>query len=182
MKRSLLMPLLAAGLMVTMALSLDSCKKTDNKTELNSLPTMETPVYSEPGRDAIMVCPYCSASLPAGTIDHTHLFGPDGELPPLGATPEQLEHWVFPVDHCNTAYEPDAYGNVTVCQYSGWLHDDEPTIQYMMTNFGYTHDEANLLLLPRLHRHVLGYRIVAPGQGGGTFNVWHVGGGTDIWP
>lgn len=171
MKKSVLMPLVVAGLMVTMALSLNSCKK--DKAELDSLPTVETPAYSEPDR-AAMICPYCEAQLPAGTVDHTHLFGPDGTIPvgPVGP------NWLYPVNYCNIAYEPDAYGFITVCQYSGELYNDEPTIQYMMTQYGYTHDEANTLLLPRLHRHVLGYQIVAPGTGGGTFNHWHVGGGT----
>lgn len=177
MKRSFLLPLVVAGLMMTMALSLNSCKKTEKDSDLNSIPTAETPVYGEPTRG--FICPYCGADLPYGTVDHTHYFDPNGTLPPPGPVPDG---WIFPVDHCLEAYEPDEHGDVEVCPYSGQLHDNplaiEATKAEYLGAFGIVlnDEEANILLLPRYHRHVITYRLF--GNPHGTVNQWHVGGGT----
>ena len=159
MKRRLLMPLIVAGLMITMALSFSSCKKTENKTDIDSIPTVETPIYGD-RVDPVpyMTCPYCNRHIPAGTYEHIHYFAPEGTIP---SSPEPPMNWIYPVNHCNEGFTPDASGNIQVCPYSGELQDMFP---------------GNPMFLPRFHRHNLVYILFGPD--GGQANHWHVGGGT----
>ena len=174
MKRRLLMPLLIAGLMITTALCVSSCNKAENNADLNvSVPMVETPIFNEGDEGAFMVCPYCEAHLPPGTTNHIHLFGPGGTMP-VGPAPQ--DH-LYPVDWCNSGYQPDEHGNVQVCPYSGELQGNETMITYLMNRYGYTREQAIIMLLPRFHRHRLVYDLY--GADGGTANKWHVGGGTN---
>ena len=170
MKRRLLMAFVAAGLMISMALNFSSCKKTEDNANLGSIPTVDTPMYGD--RDAYLVCPYCGVHVGPGVLDHIHYFGPGGTVP-VGTVPQ--DH-LYPVDYCNTAFEPDDEGNIQVCPYSGDLEGDPDMIAYLMVRYGYTEAQAATMLLPRFHRHRILYDLF--GADGGTGNHWHVGGGS----
>lgn len=136
MKR-LLMSFLVAGLMITSALSLSSCKKTDTSANANNeewIPTVVTFVTSEDLhtdlRDAppYYLCPYenCDTLIPL--CDHYILF-------PDYCTEHSHIHCFGPNDHCGTPTQqtnPYYY-----CRYMGvrkhihvlnytdiWFHND----------------------------------------------------------
>ena len=76
MKRNLLLSFLVASMLLTSALSLNSCKKNDTNANIDGVPTVETIV---PLRDDFFFeCPYCHDHILSGDMGHLHHFVPNG--------------------------------------------------------------------------------------------------------
>ena len=162
MKKKGLLMALVAGLMITSAIGLGSCKKNQTESNADNVPTVVTTVFDRDGSSR--ECPYCHVMLPPGTTNHYHNFGIDV----FGNEGD------FPVDGCqNHPEHPECD-----CVYSGGLLGDEATIaRYLVAHPEWTYEDAYSMTLPRFHRHII--TIELPSN---FHNDAHVGGGVYYWP
>ena len=163
MKKKGLLMMLVAGLVITSAIGLSSCKKNQTESSADAVPTVVTTVFDRDG--SYRECPYCFAHLPAGTTNHYHNFGVDA----LGNVGE------YAVDYCqNTPNHPAECD----CVYSGGLLGDPTTIAaYMAAHPEWSYEDAYNMTLPRFHRHVIEFFLPS-----NFHNDAHVGGGVYYWP
>lgn len=162
MKKKDLLMMLVAGLVITSAFCLSSCKKNQTESSADAVPNVVTTVFYD--RDGSHECPYCHVALPPGTLDHYHNFGVDK----WGNVGE------FAVDACQTIpgnIEPD-------CVYSGMLLGDPATIAaYMSAHPEWSYEDAYDMTQPRFHRHLITFQLPS-----NFHNDAHVGGGVYYWP
>ena len=155
-KRQLLKFLLVGCIIITSAISISSCKKSNEASEdLNSLPVVETPIFGDRVGDFAYVCPYCQDTnhlIEPDSPIHWHLFEPGG-MPPTSLPMEYDSMYPFPVNYCEVAWNLPNGGHV--CRYA---------VEGMR------------------HGHALHFHYYENGYDGYTANSWHVGGATPYWP
>lgn len=189
MKKSLLLPLLVASLMLASVVALESCKKEQKQQDQSAkanyesvkagfqqlgVPMVESVHELEKGA-LYAVCPYCGDTLRPNVYYHWHAFGtvPDNWPDTIEFKPGE------PFGQQDCLAEQSYF-----CPYSGIAAHDPDLIQFYMDTLHVSYTQADWMTLPRFHGHNVSYVIGGTNVNGGSgyHNDFHVGGGVPFWP